>query len=288
MPVTEADVEAFWRDGAVCLRGVLPRELVESMAEPVEEALRRRESADLTDMGRALEAAGERVVRDAGPAAAGRGRFVSGVDHWRGQPEFRDFALASPLAGLVGALLRSDTVRLYEDSVLVKEPGTSERTAWHQDLGYFHVEGDQLCTTWCPLDPVTAESGAVQFVRGSHRWDHVFRPNLFVSPMPIPGTEGDEVPDVDALAAAGDVELLTFETEPGDVTVHHARTLHAAGGNRSTSVRRRAISVRYCGDDARTRLRPGAPTKAWQAGIEDGLPLGEDCPLAWSAHPGAR
>ena len=68
---------------------------------------------------------------------------------------------------------------------------------------YFHVDGEQLCTTWCPLDPVGAETGAVRYARGSHRWDAIYRPNLFVSTMPIPGTEGELVPDVDALAAAG-------------------------------------------------------------------------------------
>ena len=53
----------------------------------------------------------------------------------------------------------------------MKEPGALERTVWHQDLAYFHVDGDQLCTTWCPLDPTDAENGAVRYARGSHRWD---------------------------------------------------------------------------------------------------------------------
>jgi hypothetical protein len=50
--------------------------------------------------------------------------------------------------------------------------------------------------------------------------------------MPILGTEGELVPDVDALGATGAVDVLTFTTGPGDVVVHHARTLHAAGGGR--------------------------------------------------------
>jgi hypothetical protein len=113
----------------------------------------------------------------------------------------------------------------------------------------------------------------------------VYRPNLFVSSMPIPDTDGDLVPDIDALAAAGDVEVLTFATGPGDVVVHHARTLHAAGGNRSTT-RRRAISVRYCGDDARVRIRPGAPLKAYQHGATDSSVLDSpDCPVVWRSGP---
>lgn len=277
--ITAEEVDEFWADGVVCLRGVLDPRVLEEMISPVEDALIAKESADLSEMGRALAAAGESVATDGDRST---GRFVSGVDHWRSQTEFRAFAADSALPAIVGALLRATKVNLYEDSVLVKEPGALERTVWHQDLSYFHVEGDQLCTTWCPLDPTGPENGAVRYARGSHRWDHVYRPNLFVSPMPIPGTEGELVPDVDALAANGDVEVLTFATGPGDVVVHHARTLHAAGGNRSATTRRRAISVRYCGDDARVLVRTGAPLKAYQHGVTDGEVLDSpDCPVVW-------
>jgi ectoine hydroxylase-related dioxygenase (phytanoyl-CoA dioxygenase family) len=278
--ITDAEVDAFWTDGVVCLRGVLDPALLAAMEGPVDEALAGTESADLSEMGRALAAAGESVPTDGGTRES-TGRFVSGVDHWRSRPEFLAFAAGSPLPAIVGALLRSTKVNLYEDSVLVKEPGALERTAWHQDLSYFHVDGEQLCTTWCPLDPVDGETGAVRYARGSHQWDAVYRPNLFVSTMPIPGTEGELVPDVDALDSA---EVVTFDTEPGDVVVHHARTLHAAGGNRSASTRRRAISVRYCGDDARVLVRPGAPLKAYQRAVTDGAVLDSpECPVVWRA-----
>jgi ectoine hydroxylase-related dioxygenase (phytanoyl-CoA dioxygenase family) len=265
--VKQSDIDAFWRDGVVCLRGVLPLELLHDMATPVDEALRGAQSADLTAMAEAL-----------GAPSASRGRFVAGIDHWRHQPEMRAFACESPLPSVVAALLRSTRVFLYEDSVLVKEPGTVERTRWHQDLGYFHIDGDQMCTTWCPLDPATAESGAMRFVRGSHLDGALYRPNLFVSDDPLPDTEGSVVPDIDA----GDYDIVSFDLEPGDITVHHARTLHAAGGNRSKTTRRRAISVRYCGDDATIRIRSGALLKPHQHGLTNGDPLGGDAhPLVW-------
>jgi ectoine hydroxylase-related dioxygenase (phytanoyl-CoA dioxygenase family) len=122
----------------------------------------------------------------------------------------------------------------------------------------------------------------VQYVRGSHRWGTEYRPNLFVSAMAIPGTIGEDVPDVDALVAAGDCDVISFDTGPGDVVIHHARTLHAAGPNTSRTIRRRAISVRYCGDDARTLLRPGAPRKPHQEHWADGDLLDPDeHPRVW-------
>ena len=277
--VTADEVEAFERDGVVCLRRILDPVSVAALGAPIEALLGEPEMADLTGM------AGAGTV-PAGPVggAAGGGRFRAGVDHWRAHPELRAFASGSALPAAVGALLRTTRVTLWEDSVLVKEPGTRERTVWHQDLGYFNVEGEQLCTTWVPLDPVTAATGAMRFARGSHTWDRSFRPNFFVTDDPIPGTEGDAVPDVDDLAARGEVELVCFDLGPGDLTVHHARTLHAAGANTSATTRRRALSVRYCGDDARYRLRAGMPPKPHHADLRDGDALGgPESPVVWEA-----
>jgi ectoine hydroxylase-related dioxygenase (phytanoyl-CoA dioxygenase family) len=271
--LTPDEHATFATDGVVCLRDALDPDVLAEMADPVERALGSSVTANLSELG---------------PSTGGR--FAGGVDHWREQPEFARFAGATALPRLVAGLLDSTTLWLYEDSLLVKEPGTAAPTVWHQDLGYFHVTGEQLATTWCPLDPVTPETGAVRYARGSHRWDTTYRPNLFVTDEPIPGTEGLRVPDVDALAATGECEIVTFAIAPGDVVVHHARTLHAAGGNSSATTRRRAISVRYCGDDARTLLRTGAPTKAHQLGWTDGTPFAAldpvDHPRVWPPADG--
>jgi ectoine hydroxylase-related dioxygenase (phytanoyl-CoA dioxygenase family) len=263
--VDAADVDTFSTDGVVCLRGALDPVEVAAMAEPIERALRGPETADL----------GALTGRGDAPA------FAAGVDHWRSDPDFDRFARRSPLPEIAAALLGSERVWLYEDSVLVKEPGAPFRTEFHTDAGYFHVEGTQACTFWAPIDAAGVETGAVQYVRGSHRWTEDFRPNLFSIPDPIPGTEGSVVPDVLAdpdLAAL----LVGFEVEPGDVVVHHYRTIHGAPANTSVSRRRRAISVRYCGDDIRYRLRPGVPRKPHHDLVRDGDELGgDDCPQVW-------
>jgi ectoine hydroxylase-related dioxygenase (phytanoyl-CoA dioxygenase family) len=278
---SDDEIAAFHTDGVVVLRGVLDPDFVLTMASPIERLLSEPEMADMTAMGDGLAAAGEDVLRD---RSQHRGRFVSGVDHWLRHSEFAAFAARSGIPAIVGTLLGARKVNLWEDSVLVKEPGTGERTAWHQDLSYFHVTGEQLCTTWVPLDFADHDSGAMTFVRGSHRWNAVYRPNLFVSTMPIPGTEGDKVPDIDALAAAGEIELVQWELGPGDVSVHHARTLHSAGPNRTPDRWRRAISIRYCGDDARYHFRPGAPRKPHHTDDREGQVLDDDaCPVVWRA-----
>jgi ectoine hydroxylase-related dioxygenase (phytanoyl-CoA dioxygenase family) len=261
------DADRFRRDGVVVLHDVLSPEWITRMRAAVDAEVDSPTVVDLSAM------AGE--PREAGVP---RGQFRAGTDHWVASPEFLAFARDTPVPGIVADLLGSNNVWLYEDSVLVKEPDTPERTVFHQDLAYFHVDGDQVCTVWIPLDPVDERNGAVRYVRGSHRDRTAYRPNLFVTTESLPGTEGADVPD-----HSDDPALVHFDTAPGDVVVHHARTIHGAFPNSSTDRARRALSLRYAGDDARFRIKPGAPQKAHHASLVEGEPLSEPaCPRVWS------
>ena len=279
--VTDDEIDTFRRDGVVHLPAILPAVWLDHLAGPVDETIADRSvTVDMTELGASLATDfGVSLVTD--DRAAG-GRFLSGVDHWLHHEVFAAFAIKSPLPAIAGTLMGADRVHLYEDSVLVKEPGTAEETAFHQDLGYFHLEGDRICTAWAPLDPVTAETGAVVYLRGSHLAGEVYRPNYFVTDEPLVGTEGRVVPRL--RPADNNPDLVLFDTVPGDVVVHHAGTIHGAGANRSATMRRRAVSVRYCGDGVRYRIRPGAPTKPHHSGELDGTEVVDHpaCPLVWS------
>ncbi len=279
---TAAEIAAFWQDGVVCLRQILNPEFVLAMEHAVDRLVNESSGGtmhDMSAMGAEIALGGDAIL-DGG--RKGRGRFISGTDHWRVNSDCREFALSPEIGAIVAHLLRSRKVNMWEDSILVKEPDTAERTAWHQDLSYFHVAGEQVCTTWIPLDFADAETGVMSFARGSHRWNEQFRPNWFVSNKPMEGTVGAVVPDIDSMASKGQVELLQFALGPGDMTVHHARTLHAAGGNMSPTRRRRAISLRYCGDDAVYFFRPGAPRKPHHEFVAEGDSLDSpDCPVVW-------
>ncbi len=52
-------------------------------------------------------------------------------------------------------------------------------------------------------------------------------------------------------------EIVSFDMEPGDVIAFHYRTVHSAPGTAGrTTARRRAVSFRYLGSDARFATRP--------------------------------
>ena len=281
--ISDEEVETFWRDGVVCLREALPREWIELAARSMEEWLASPQRFDLTQYG-ADVAQARAARRPLGHGAGGSvaGRFYSGTDSWRHFDGLRHLACESPLPGLIASLLRTSKVNLYEDSILIKEPGTPDKTYFHQDISYFHVEGEQICTSWLPVDPVSDANGTLQFIKGSHRWGKRYRPNHFVTDLPMDETDGEVVPDFHADRRGR--EILRFDMQPGDLTVHHCRTLHGAAGNASPTMRRRALSVRYCGDDARYRIRRGVPRKPHHAEVADGDVLDHpDCPVVWRA-----
>jgi ectoine hydroxylase-related dioxygenase (phytanoyl-CoA dioxygenase family) len=234
--------EAYDRDGAAVLRGVLPGEWIERM-----------------------RAAVDRVINSPAPSAVeytpagASGRYVGDFFLWLRDLDFRALALESPLPRLAAEIMRSRSVTLFFDHLLVKEPRTAEETPWHQDLPYWPVRGSDILSLWVPLDEVTPECGAVVYRRASHRAGQLYAPRAFANDSgfaDIYKTAG--LPPVpDDLSNCDPRDLLVWTTEPGDVVVHHPLTLHHAPGNSSGTRRRRAIALRYLGDDAVYFSRPG-------------------------------
>lgn len=95
-------------------------------------------------------------------------RFVQVVAHVRSTYErhvvVSGTSLLPPtlLAEAARRLMSAREVRLFDDQLLVKEPGSVAPTPWHQDLPYWLLRGDRICGLWCPLDPVDLDSGAVE------------------------------------------------------------------------------------------------------------------------------
>jgi ectoine hydroxylase-related dioxygenase (phytanoyl-CoA dioxygenase family) len=159
------------------------------------------------------------------------------------------------------------------------------RTAFHQDAPYFHLSGDQCCTVWMPLDVVDEENGIMGYVRGSHRWA-IHGANTFVSQMQIPGSTERPLPDIEADESRYDV--VYHRARPGDAIVHHVRTVHGSQGNESATRSRRALTLRYLGDDVRYLERKGAPPDSHKSPVlSDGDVMDSpDFPLVWTAAGG--
>lgn len=223
--VVEGD---FARDGAVCVRGAFTADEV-AMAEQAIEA----NLAALSPLAKRASADDD-------------GAFVEDFCNWHRLPQMERFIRASPAAEIAADLMRSSTVRLYHDHVLVKEPGTRQRTPWHQDQPYYNVEGRQNASMWLPVDPVDRPS-TLEFVAGTHRgpW---YMPRTFLDDRAAWFPEGAlaEMPDF-----AADPErwrVIGWELEPGDAVFFDMLTVHGSGGV-SGPDRRRVLSIRFLGGD---------------------------------------
>jgi ectoine hydroxylase-related dioxygenase (phytanoyl-CoA dioxygenase family) len=229
---------ALDRDGAAVVRGVVPMEWIERM----------RVAIDCELAGASPTAAEYGLVA---------GRFYGDFFLWLRNADFRDFALSSPLPALAARTMNSETVNLFYDQLFVKEPGSVERTPWHQDLPYWPVSGEQVVSIWVPFDAATPENGVVTYIKGSHRWGKTYQPRAFDdrNAGAFAASAYDPMPDIEADPRRFD--FLSWSLEPGDVLLHKGLTVHGAPGNRTADRRRRALAVRYTGDDARYTPRPG-------------------------------
>ncbi|KIC41339.1 phytanoyl-CoA dioxygenase [Ruegeria sp. ANG-R] len=232
--VTQAMIDDYQTDGVVLVKGLF---------------------ADHVDALRAGVAAN---MAEPGPYASENkkegetGRFFDDYCNWSRIPQFREVIEASPAAEVAADLMQSQSVQMFHDHVLVKEPGTSMATPWHQDGPYYFVDGQQNISFWSPLDSV--KQATLRCVAGSHRWDKEVLPTRWVSEEGFFPDEGQYMPIPDPDAEG--MKVVEFEMEPGDAVAFNYRTLHGARGNTSDS-RRRAFSLRLVGDDARYVERPG-------------------------------
>jgi len=166
---------------------------------------------------------------------------------WKHVDEIRDAIYYGPFAHWAQQLLGAREVRFFYDQMFVKEPGTDAPTPWHQDLSFWPIRGEQITSFWIPLDPVTRESSGLMYVRGSHRWPQRFKA---ISPdyvAAIIDEKMDDIPDINA--NPDQYELLDWEMEPGDILMFHPLTLHGSYGNNHRTRRRRALALRWTGDD---------------------------------------
>lgn len=242
--ITQDHIDQFQRDGVVLIKGLF-KDQVDQLRRGVE---------------RNMAAPGPYASNN--EKAGQTGRFFDDYCNWPRIPEFEAAIKASPVAEVAADLMQSDLVQMFHDHVLVKEPGTSMATPWHQDGPYYFVEGRQTISFWSPLDPVS--EATLRCVAGSHKWEKEVLPTRWVSEEDFFADEGQYMPVPDPEAEG--MKILEWEMEPGDAVAFNYKTLHGARANTSET-RRRAFSLRLVGEDARYVERPG-PTSPPYPGHE--------------------
>ena len=238
-------IEAYERDGVVCLRNAFDEQWIARGRRAIAAALRTRSRSDQHS---AHQKKGE------------SGNFFFDTFLWKRLHSFRQFTFESPAGALARHVMRSQSLLLYFDMAIVKEPGTSARTPWHYDEAYWPVSGTQVCNVWIALDRVPVES-ALRFVLGSHKIDDDYRAVDFFSAQSKRGHTRPDPPRWDL--EPGEHTIAVAPMNPGDCAILNFRIHHSAPGNLQRRNRRRVICTHWFGDDARFNDKP------WECGPDE-------------------
>ena len=234
--VTDAEREAFGRDGYLHLRGVLSEPEVLEIERVYDAFLRGeihvvgKDFNDMTTGEHGTDARSYAVVNIMLPR-----RYYP---NWQGNVfERRALSIAEQLCG--------EGMSLDFDQLLAKSPGREDAVFhWHQDQAYWIDTDDRrTATCWLAVDDSTEENGCMQFLVGSHL--EPVRPH-----HPLHGDRGKSHTLLTDLRPGEKPTPVPIQR--GDITVHNEGVLHGSGGNRSkTSYRRAYIAAMRSSDTVR-------------------------------------
>ena len=214
--VSEEKAKFFRENGYVRFDNVLGADEVEAMRE-------------------ALARGTEQKKSEARDLAGGGDRIVQLVNLWEADDAFRAYSTSPRLAGMARRLTGSEAVRLFHDQALVKKPGPSAASPWHQDQPYWPSKEPGMISCWMALDDVTVDRGAMQFIAGSHRWGE-FEPISFEG-------DGPALRDLVSPEQEARWEPVPVELKAGDCTWHHGLTFHYTRPNTTEHVRRAVVTI---------------------------------------------
>jgi ectoine hydroxylase-related dioxygenase (phytanoyl-CoA dioxygenase family) len=251
--LTEAQIKAFQDDGAVVIRDVLDADLLARLEQLVEDVLPQARSMAKYDADR--NDGRQRKVEDA--------TFLSDFN-WMTHLTARDIFFNSPIVQIAAEGMRTKHVRLYEDLLMYRRPGSQTPTPWHQDSPLWPMEGEQMCSIWFSLNRMTPEAGALRFIAGSHKgpayMQYVPKSRKEAAGAESENAVGQQMPEIEG--HEDQFKILTFSTEPSDVILFSPKAIHATYGATS-GFPKRSFSIRYLGDDIRWAPKPFGTFHRW-------------------------
>jgi ectoine hydroxylase-related dioxygenase (phytanoyl-CoA dioxygenase family) len=165
---------------------------------------------------------------------------------WRSDTVVAAQVLSERIGRLAAQLAGYEGVRILQDNVLWKPPGT-KAIGFHQDSSYAdYLVPPEMVTCWISLHDTQADAGPLEFVRGSHRW-----------PKSEPVRSQFHAPD-DWLAGAreaappeAEIEIVPVVVKAGGGSFHHGLTWHGSAPNTSGEVARMALVSHFIRIEAR-------------------------------------
>jgi len=166
-------------------------------------------------------------------------------------PELKETSFRSSALAVARQLLGPEAFWSFEHAIL-KPAGIGAPTPWHQDEAFRrnHPPGYREISFWMPLQVATEENGCLEFIPGTSH-----------GPVLRHASPGGD-PRVHALECVegfDPADAVACPLPPGGCTIHHCRTLHHAGANRSSIPRRAYIQGFALPTEGNPRLSPEFP-----------------------------
>ena len=216
--VADEQVHFYREHGYVRFDGVLGPDEVEAVRAALAEAVANRRG----------------LHRDLA-GADGQEKILQMLNLWEQHDVLKAYATSPRLAGIAQRLTGSSTLHLFHDQALIKKPGPSAASPWHQDQPYWPSREPGMLSCWMALDDVTVDRGAMQFIPGSHRWGE-FAPISFAG-------DGPPLRELVSDAQRAAWRPVPVELQAGDCTWHHGLTAHYTRPNTTDHVRRALVTI---------------------------------------------
>ena len=200
--LTEAQIEAFHRDGAISPIRILS-------ADAAAECLRRFDE---------LEASLDGEVQS-------RYRIKAHLPF----PWLTELIHHPVLLDAVEDLVGPD-ILIWGSSFFTKPALDPRFVSWHQDSTYYGLEPPESITAWLAFSPSTGEAGCLKFIPGSHKGPAILPHTETDDPNNIL-SRGQTVEDVDESIA------IEMPLEPGQISIHHNKTIHGSLPNNADTPR---------------------------------------------------
>jgi ectoine hydroxylase-related dioxygenase (phytanoyl-CoA dioxygenase family) len=223
-----AEQVQFYRDnGYVLASNVLKKEEVDTL---------QRVTDDFIEQSRSVKASNEVFDLEEGHTAEQprlRRLMHPEQRHPIYEAMFRHPGLIKALQQLLGPSVRHKGLKMN-----LKPGGGGEPVEWHQDWAFYPHTNDDVCVLAIMLDDVDMENGPLLVVPGSHKgkiYDH-HQDGYFAGA--VTDAEGHEAFE----------RAVPLTGKAGDITIHHARTLHGSASNLSNRYRRLLFLTARAGD----------------------------------------
>ena len=220
--VGEAEVDFYQRNGYLAIERITTDEELEWLRRVYDDLISRPRDGFLDGVFDLTRSYGTTDEPKVGQLLAPE-RFV---------PEIRETAMWKNAHRIASRLLQVDPSKVENWGHLIfKTPNSREATPWHQDEAYWGVKNDyRALGAWFPLDDVFIENGCMWFLPGSHKNEVLPHkhgggndPSVHILEIDVPYDTSAGVP---------------VPLKAGGMTFHHCRTLHYAGPNLTSGMRR--------------------------------------------------